>query len=326
MKPVTVTLERFAPMYGWRNRLLRVDLSAGRIWAQETAPDVPAFLGARGLAAKIVWDEYPEPVDAFRPAQPTDGHARRPDRHALALLRPHQRLRLSARRPTPIPGSRAPPSAPIGAPSSKRPVTMAWSSPAPATRPCRSSSATMRSASSPPTTCGAWTPSRRRRPPRRRLASTQDAGHRPCGRAPVAHRHDQTATTSVAGQGGFGAVMGSKKLKAVSVIGSSACPWPTPSACTYLFRAVGDEVRGSRQRGRRIEGLNKQLEQDGGGKRGSMPAPSRAPRRAASISRCPGLRVRPQVDGRPGLRERPLWRRARRSWLFDWQLGLPRRL
>ena len=50
MKPVTVTLERFAPMFGWRNRILRVDLSAGRIWAQETAPDVPAYLGARGLA------------------------------------------------------------------------------------------------------------------------------------------------------------------------------------------------------------------------------------------------------------------------------------
>jgi aldehyde:ferredoxin oxidoreductase len=31
---------------------------------------VPAYLGARGLAAKILWDEYPEPVDAFDARNP----------------------------------------------------------------------------------------------------------------------------------------------------------------------------------------------------------------------------------------------------------------
>ena len=30
----------------------------------------PRPLGGRGLAAKIVWDEYPEPVDAFDPRNP----------------------------------------------------------------------------------------------------------------------------------------------------------------------------------------------------------------------------------------------------------------
>jgi aldehyde:ferredoxin oxidoreductase len=70
MKAKTVTLERFAPLHGWRNRLLRIDLSDGRIWAQETAPDVPKFLGARGLAAKVLWDEYPDPVDAFDARNP----------------------------------------------------------------------------------------------------------------------------------------------------------------------------------------------------------------------------------------------------------------
>jgi aldehyde:ferredoxin oxidoreductase len=70
MKTVTAKLQRFAPMYGWRNRILRVDLSDGRIWAQESAPDVPAFLGARGLAAKILWDEYPDPVGEFDPRNP----------------------------------------------------------------------------------------------------------------------------------------------------------------------------------------------------------------------------------------------------------------
>ena len=64
------TLPRYAPMHGWTNRLLRVDLSGRRIWAEETAPRVPAFLGARGLAAKICWDEYPEPVDPFDERSP----------------------------------------------------------------------------------------------------------------------------------------------------------------------------------------------------------------------------------------------------------------
>ena len=66
MKAKTVVLRPFgrdrgAPMHGWRNRILRVDLSDGRILAQETAPFVPDYLGGRGLAAKILWDEYPEP-------------------------------------------------------------------------------------------------------------------------------------------------------------------------------------------------------------------------------------------------------------------------
>ena len=62
---IKTTLPRFQPMHGWTNRLLRVDLSSGRIWAEETALRVPAYLGARGLAASILWDEYPEPVDPF---------------------------------------------------------------------------------------------------------------------------------------------------------------------------------------------------------------------------------------------------------------------
>jgi aldehyde:ferredoxin oxidoreductase len=31
---------------------------------------VPAYLGARGVAARLCWDEYPEPAGAFDPANP----------------------------------------------------------------------------------------------------------------------------------------------------------------------------------------------------------------------------------------------------------------
>lgn len=70
MRTVTATLPRFGSIHGWANRILRIDLSDMSISAQETTPYVPAFLGARGIAARICWEEYPEPVDPFDPANP----------------------------------------------------------------------------------------------------------------------------------------------------------------------------------------------------------------------------------------------------------------
>jgi len=73
MKPIVPIVEkarRFGSMPAWTNRILRVDLSNMHIGVQETAPYVPDFLGARGIAARICWDEYPEPVGAFDPANP----------------------------------------------------------------------------------------------------------------------------------------------------------------------------------------------------------------------------------------------------------------
>jgi aldehyde:ferredoxin oxidoreductase len=57
-------------MHGWTNRILRVDLSNMRVQVQETAPFVPEYLGARGIATRICWDEYPVPVEPFDPANP----------------------------------------------------------------------------------------------------------------------------------------------------------------------------------------------------------------------------------------------------------------
>ncbi|MDF1514877.1 MAG: aldehyde ferredoxin oxidoreductase N-terminal domain-containing protein, partial [Anaerolineae bacterium] len=66
----TITLPHFSPLNGWRNRLLRVDLSNSHIWAQEITEMVPEYLGGRGLAAKIMWDEYVEPVDPLDERSP----------------------------------------------------------------------------------------------------------------------------------------------------------------------------------------------------------------------------------------------------------------
>jgi len=70
MKPIVENVRRFRSMNAWANRILRIDLTSMTIRAQESAPYVPDSLGARGIAAKIAWDEYPEPVEPFDPANP----------------------------------------------------------------------------------------------------------------------------------------------------------------------------------------------------------------------------------------------------------------
>ena len=55
-------------MYGWWGRLLRINLSTGKITVNKIDPDILVkFIGGRGLAAKILWDELPAGVDPLSP-------------------------------------------------------------------------------------------------------------------------------------------------------------------------------------------------------------------------------------------------------------------
>ncbi|MFH0941949.1 MAG: aldehyde ferredoxin oxidoreductase N-terminal domain-containing protein [Chloroflexota bacterium] len=56
-----------AKLYGWAGKLLRVDLSSGKLTDIPTTEYVPKFLGGRGLACKIYWDEVSPGVGAFDP-------------------------------------------------------------------------------------------------------------------------------------------------------------------------------------------------------------------------------------------------------------------
>jgi aldehyde:ferredoxin oxidoreductase len=56
-----------SPGGGWVGKILRVDLSSGKISETPTSDYVPRFLGGRGLGAKICWDEVPPEVSAFDP-------------------------------------------------------------------------------------------------------------------------------------------------------------------------------------------------------------------------------------------------------------------
>jgi aldehyde:ferredoxin oxidoreductase len=44
---------------GWAGKVLRVDLSAARIWTEETIEKYRAYLGGTGIGYKVMWDEVP---------------------------------------------------------------------------------------------------------------------------------------------------------------------------------------------------------------------------------------------------------------------------
>ncbi|MEJ2080569.1 MAG: aldehyde ferredoxin oxidoreductase N-terminal domain-containing protein, partial [Acidobacteriota bacterium] len=57
-------------MYAWTNRILRIDLRNMEIEVQEAESYVPEYLGARGIAARICWQDYTEPVEPFDASNP----------------------------------------------------------------------------------------------------------------------------------------------------------------------------------------------------------------------------------------------------------------
>lgn len=55
-------------MYGWNGRILRVDLSSGKAVSQSYDTDFAMkYMGGRGFAAKILWDELEPGIDALGP-------------------------------------------------------------------------------------------------------------------------------------------------------------------------------------------------------------------------------------------------------------------
>jgi aldehyde:ferredoxin oxidoreductase len=56
-----------AELYGWAGKILSVDLTNGTLTDIPTTNYVPKYLGGRGLACKIYWDEVSPEVGAFDP-------------------------------------------------------------------------------------------------------------------------------------------------------------------------------------------------------------------------------------------------------------------
>jgi aldehyde:ferredoxin oxidoreductase len=56
-----------AELYGWVGKILIVDLSSGKISTVPTSDYVPKWIGGRALAAKLYWDEVPPDCGALDP-------------------------------------------------------------------------------------------------------------------------------------------------------------------------------------------------------------------------------------------------------------------
>ena len=247
------------------------DRSDGRIWAQETAPYVPDFIGGRGLAAKILWDEYPDPVDPFDPRNPL---IVMPGALTGARSPYSGRTHVSSFSPQCYPYTwftRASIGANWGHELKKAGydgIVITGISEIPVRILIRDDEISLIPAGE------MWGMDalevqdavRAQDGKRARTLTIGVAGEK-LSRIATIH----TASTSVAGQGGFGAVMGSKRLKAISVIGTQDVPLADPDRMKALFRDVAAALQNYRGMRRRLDMINEQLAAEGGGKARLVP-------------------------------------------------------
>ena len=52
---------------GWAGKVLRVDLSTGRIWTEDTVERYKDYLGGTGIGYKVMWDEVPAGTKPYDP-------------------------------------------------------------------------------------------------------------------------------------------------------------------------------------------------------------------------------------------------------------------
>ena len=52
---------------GWAGKVLRVDLSSGRIWWEDTIEKYKDYPGGTGIGYKVIWDEVPAGTKPFDP-------------------------------------------------------------------------------------------------------------------------------------------------------------------------------------------------------------------------------------------------------------------
>ena len=247
MSETVVHLERFAPLHGWANRILRIDLSDRRIWAEPSERYVPDYIGGRGIAAKIAWDEYPEPVDAFAPQNPlmviagalTGTRSPYSGRASVAAFSPQAypynwftRASIGAQYGTEL--KRAGYDGLVITGASETPVQVIIRDDEVRIAPADDlwGLDVFDTIAAIQNVLGKEV----------KLLTIGPAGERLSRIATIA-----TATSSTAGQGGFGAVMGSKKLKAVCVLGSGSVSVAAPQAFRELITAANEQLRANRK-------------------------------------------------------------------------------
>jgi aldehyde:ferredoxin oxidoreductase len=327
MNAITVTLPRFSPRYGWANRLLRVDLSNASITVQPLDEYIPDYIGGRGVAVRLAWDEYPQPVDPFAPESPLIIMT-----GALTGTRsPYSgRTSISGFSPQAFPFNwytRANIGHHWGAELKRAGydgLLITGAAKAPVQLIIRDDDVTLAPADDlwGLDTFDAQEVLRTQVHKEVRALCIGPAGER-LSRIATIH----TGTSSTAGQGGFGAVMGSKRLKAISVLGSGEVAVHDPEMLEGLLHAVAADIRAYRAIPNLSE-QNKAMACDRGGRvrpyactagcptpcnryYSDMPGVAYPERRWEGHWACVGSMFRGVPEGGP----------ISHDGLFDWQMG-----
>ncbi|NLF00928.1 MAG: hypothetical protein GX601_08110 [Anaerolineales bacterium] len=227
---------------GWTGKLLRVDLSTGSISAEDTIPYGQRYMGGRGIGARIGWDEIPPGVGPFDPENriifapgPLTGtSAPESGRTTIYSLSP-QAYPYEWFSYSNIGGYWGPALKQAGYDA----VIVQGEAPQPAYLWVDDDRVELRDASA---VWGQGTFATQQELMNEhgadvRLLTIGQAGENRCRIAIVA-----SGTGSAAGQGGFGAVMGAKRLKALVVRGTKGVPVAHPEAFAECTRSIAQEV------------------------------------------------------------------------------------
>ena len=264
MKSTSATLKRHDTCFGWANRLLRIDLSSHSISSEPIEHYLPDFIGGRGLAARLAWTDWPVPIEPFSPDNP------------LILMT------------GPLTGTRAPTSGRMAVCGfgpqtwpygwfTRSNIGGFWGA---ALKRAGYDGVIVTGASDGPVHIVIHDDEVEIAPADHLWGldtyETQDAirdeyrGVRSLVIGPAGERLSRiacilTETSSAAGEGGFGAVMGAKKLKAVSVAGTGQVSVAHPERFRELVRSVNQELRKTWRGHRNTEKLNAKLQSQRGG-------------------------------------------------------------
>ena len=226
---------------GWVGKILRVDLGTGKTWTEPSVESGQKYMGARGIAARIAWDEIPPGTGAFDPdnrlvfgAGPLTGtSAPNSGRTTLCSLSPQSTYEWFSY--SSVGGDWGPTlkyagyDAIVVQGESARPVYLWIDDDHVGLRDAKElwGKGIMATQEHLVGEHG----------PDVRILATGPAGENRCRISIVA-----TGTGSAAGQGGFGAVMGAKRLKAVTVRGTQGVPIANPDAFSDCTLNVAKEM------------------------------------------------------------------------------------
>jgi len=214
-------------LYGWTGRLLRVGLSSGATAVSDTARYLPDYVGGLGVAARIAWEELPPGVGPFDPGNllllmtgPLTGTtASGAGRVVVAGIAPQQHPSVFSR--SSIGGHWGAELKYAGFDG----IVVTGQAESPVYLWISDGQAELRPAEDlwGLGTYGVTAMLRGRHGPRTRVLSCGPAGENLCRIACL-----QTETGNAAGQGGYGAVIGAKRLKAIAVRGTGGAPVARP--------------------------------------------------------------------------------------------------